>query len=81
VVNWARTAVTRELLSRMCQYLVTLRISYSLIFPFVIKYVRYVELSLRFQDTILGHLYGVSRVDMTSVGTIADDCCLLSHSI
>ncbi|KAH9977959.1 endopolyphosphatase [Lactifluus volemus] len=25
---------------------------------FVYKYVRYVELSLRFQDTILGHLYG-----------------------
>lgn len=25
------------------------------------KYVRYVDLSLRFQDTILGHLYGVSN--------------------
>ena len=24
-----------------------------------IQYVRYAELSLRFQDTILGHLYGV----------------------
>lgn len=24
------------------------------------QYVRYVELSLRYQDTILGHLYGVS---------------------
>jgi hypothetical protein len=24
------------------------------------QYVRYVELSLRFQDTILGHLFGVS---------------------
>ena len=27
-----------------------------------LQYVRYVELSLRFQDTILGHLYGVSTV-------------------
>jgi hypothetical protein len=26
------------------------------------KFVRYVELSLRFQDTILGHLYGVSNL-------------------
>lgn len=26
------------------------------------KYVRYVDLSLRFQDTILGHLYGVSHI-------------------
>lgn len=25
-----------------------------------LQYVRYVELSLRFQDTILGHLFGVS---------------------
>lgn len=30
------------------------------------KYVRYVELALRFQDTILGHLYGV-RSRATSV--------------
>lgn len=29
-------------------------------FSCVSKYVRYVELSLRFQDTILGHLFGVS---------------------
>lgn len=31
-----------------------------LIIIFREKYVRYVELSLRFQDTILGHLFGVS---------------------
>jgi hypothetical protein len=54
------------------------RISHCLI---VVKYVRYVELSLRFQDTILGHLYGVSRVKVTSEGTIIDDRCFLSHSI
>jgi len=25
----------------------------------ILQYVRYVELALRYQDTILGHLYGV----------------------
>lgn len=31
-------------------------------FDEIVQYVRYVELSLRFQDTVLGHIFGVRLI-------------------
>jgi len=57
--KWACITISKKLLSRMCQYPCNIVYKYNLI-VFYEKYIRYVELSLRFQDTILGHLFGVS---------------------
>lgn len=69
----SRTSIFWKLLPRVCECVYAYERYFVSADLFSLKHVRYAELSLRFQDTILGHIYGVS-VEKMLVQTGRSSC-------